>query len=531
MKRLFKNSVIVILLFWIAIYFSSCMKEATLPVVKTNAVSNITQTTALVEGTVTDDGGAKITDIGVCWSTSPNPTISSNKAHNGYITGLTANTTYYLRAFATNSAGTSYGNEVIFKTEDIIIAQAGPTLTTTTVTSITFTSAVSGGAITNDGGEDIIYMGVCWSTSPGPEIFSDNVKAVGIGSAPFVSYLSGLNPGTTYYVRAYAFYGIGGDPGVVYGNEVTFSTPFRDPLGQKAIFPGGPRYYAASFSIGTKVYLGLGYNDDGWPLSDIWEWNQATNIWTKKADFPGNSTGGSVCFSIGTKGYIGTENVSINGSATEFWEYDPGTDNWTQKASLPTTPARALAVGFSIGTKGYIGLGTRDSYAVGGNPGFYKDFWEWDQATNVWTKKADFGGAARYGAVGFSVGNKGYIGTGYDGISYLKDFWEWDQATDVWTNKADFGGNARVYAVGFSIGDKGYIGTGFNGGSITSSYKDIWEWDQKTNVWIKKADFDGDARNSAVGVSIGNKGYIGTGFGGDPYGYLNDFWEYDLNYH
>ncbi len=90
-----------------------------------------------------------------------------------------------------------------------------------------------------------------------------------------------------------------------------------------------------------------------------------------------------------------------------------------------------------------------------------KDFWEYDPAANTWTQKADFGGTARYSAVGFSIGSKGYIGTGDDGWSSIaKDFWEYDPAANTWTQKADFGGTARDCAVGFSIGSKGYIGTG-----------------------------------------------------------------------
>jgi N-acetylneuraminic acid mutarotase len=180
-------------------------------------------------------------------------------------------------------------------------------------------------------------------------------------------------------------------------------------------------------------------------------------------------------------------------------------------------------VGFSIGTKGYIGLGKKDD---GSSDTYYKDLWEWDQATNVWTKKADFEGTIGYGAVGFSIGSKGYIGTG-GGATYSTEFWEWDQTTDVWTKKADFGGNARDYAVGFSIGNKGYIGTGYDGSQVSYVYNDIWEWDQATDTWTRKADFAGGARNSAVGVSIGNKVYIGTGMGGSINYAYQDFWEYD----
>ena len=58
--------------------------------------------------------------------------------------------------------------------------------------------------------------------------------------------------------------------------------------------------------------------------------------------------------------------------------------------------------------------------------GYTKDFWEYDPSTNTWTQKLDFGGTARHGAVGFAIGNKGYIGTGYNGTSGTKDFWEYN---------------------------------------------------------------------------------------------------------
>jgi len=77
-----------------------------------------------------------------------------------------------------------------------------------------------------------------------------------------------------------------------------------------------------------------------------------------------------------------------------------------------------------IGSKGYVGLGY-DSYASTS----YKDFWEYDPATNIWTRKADFGGAARSGARGFSIGSNSYIGMGFNG-SDLKDFWEYTPGFD-----------------------------------------------------------------------------------------------------
>ena len=145
-------------------------------------------------------------------------------------------------------------------------------------------------------------------------------------------------------------------------------------------------------------------------------------------------------------------------------------------------------------------------------------------SAQAWTKKADFGGGERYGAVGFSIGNKIYVGLGFDG-SYYKDFWEYDPANNTWTQKADFGGTARQDAVGFSIGNKGYIGTGYDG----SYKKDFWEYDPATDAWIQKAYFGGTGRDYAIGFSNGNKGYIGTGlyYDGTTPHFYKDFWEYN----
>jgi hypothetical protein len=103
-------------------------------------------------------------------------------------------------------------------------------------------------------------------------------------------------------------------------------------------------------------------------------------------------------------------------------------------------------------------------------------------AQGAWTQKADFKEQERYGATGFSIDTKGYIGCGYDN-SFKNDFWEYDPAVNVWTQKADFGGAGRSEAVGFSIGNKGYIGLGYWWGG---HYKDFWEYDPISNNGHKK---------------------------------------------
>jgi hypothetical protein len=108
----------------------SCKKDepATNPVLSTSSVTNITVSTATSGGNITSDGGAKITARGVCWGPTANPTTSDSKTVDGDgtgqfvsdITGINPGSTYYVRAYATNSVGTSYGNEITFKSYDIM---------------------------------------------------------------------------------------------------------------------------------------------------------------------------------------------------------------------------------------------------------------------------------------------------------------------------------------------------------------------------------------------------------------------------
>lgn len=233
--------------------------------------------------------------------------------------------------------------------------------------------------------------------------------------------------------------------------------------------------------------------------------------WIKKDSIGGSGRYGAASFSIGTKGYIGTGFPK----SKDFWEYDSFSDTWSQKSDFGGT-ARFIAVGFSIGTKGYIGTG---------NDGVQQnDFWEFDPILNLWTKKADFGGIPRDAAVGFSIGSKGYLGTGELDDAFntkLNDFWEYDPSTDAWTRKSDVGITGRSWAVGFSISNRGYIGTG----NTVSRSKDFLEYNPDTDTWTYKTPFGGVGRFGATGCSNGTYGFIGLGdIGG---GYSNDFWEYN----
>src|SRR5437763_10070835 len=142
--------------------------------------------------------------------------------------------------------------------------------------------------------------------------------------------------------------------------------------------------------------------------------------------------------------------------------------------------ARFAAVGFSIGNYGYIGTGINFNNATS----YFADFWEYDPSINTWTRKADFGGGAQGAAFGFSIGTKGYIGGGQTGSP---TFWEWDQASNVWTQKTNFTLGSRTTGVGLAINGKGYMGTG-------SGQADMWEYDTTLNAWTQKANLPSNGR-------------------------------------
>lgn len=124
MKDIFKVSGLILLITTI-IFFNSCKKDKPLPpTLTTTNVTGISYTSAISGGNITSNGGPTVASKGLCWSPTPDPTVSDNVTielggSDSFIsnnTQLSPNTTYYLRAYATNTAGTGYGNQITFMT-------------------------------------------------------------------------------------------------------------------------------------------------------------------------------------------------------------------------------------------------------------------------------------------------------------------------------------------------------------------------------------------------------------------------------
>ncbi|MBC5994872.1 MBG domain-containing protein [Pontibacter cellulosilyticus] len=186
-------------------------------------VSNITATTATWNSSVTNDGGATITGRGFVYNTTGVPTLSDPKSvvtagmggfsANG--AGLTGNTIYYVRAYATNSAGTAYSSILSFKTTGLPVALA------TSVSNIAATTATWSGDATATGGLTVTEKGFVFSpVISNPDLSSSSSVNVGTGSGTYSIDKTGLNPNTNYYVRTYAKSSVG----TVYGEVQTFRT-------------------------------------------------------------------------------------------------------------------------------------------------------------------------------------------------------------------------------------------------------------------------------------------------------------------
>jgi uncharacterized protein (TIGR02145 family) len=221
--QIFPVSMVILSLFAL---LPSCRKDK-IPTIITLEVTNITGTTASSGGMVIDEGSGAIVEKGISWSEEINPDMEDKRTIEGggagtfssNISGLEPATTYYVRAYATNKAGTGYGNEINFTTVAVV-----PLVTTAEITGLTSRTASSGGNITSDGGSQITARGVCWSANQFPTL-SDSHTIDGNGIGSFTSNLGCLFDATRYYVRAYAT----NEAGTAYGDQQSFITE-NDPI-------------------------------------------------------------------------------------------------------------------------------------------------------------------------------------------------------------------------------------------------------------------------------------------------------------
>ncbi len=223
------KSLILVLLLQLIIF--GCSKDENENYLKleisTSEVSEITNTTAICGGDLSSDGGKIIKAKGLVWHTSSNATLEVNTGKTteankvgkfvSSLTDLTADTKYFVRAYATNELGTKYGVEKEFSTTN----DRKPEITTSEVSEITNTTAICGGNLISDGDKTITAKGLVWHTSANATLEVNTGLTTGATEVgEFVSTLTDLTENTKYFVRAYAI----NELGTTYGEEKEFTT-------------------------------------------------------------------------------------------------------------------------------------------------------------------------------------------------------------------------------------------------------------------------------------------------------------------
>lgn len=224
--------------------------------VSTSDVSHVSYYSATCGGYVSS-GSSSVKARGVCWSTSQYPTTNDACTSDGIgvgaftsnITGLIPNTKYFVRAYAINEVGVSYGSQISFVTKTTTV----PTVTIDTIMGYTETGVIVGGSVADDGGLEITERGFCWGTKPEPT--TDNKVSCGSGSGSYVGEITGFEEDNKYYVRAFAT----NSKGTSYGDEMVIEMwsgimagyPYVD-LG----LPSGTLW--AMFNVGTAAPEGYG---------------------------------------------------------------------------------------------------------------------------------------------------------------------------------------------------------------------------------------------------------------------------------
>lgn len=280
-------------------------------------------------------------------------------------------------------------------------------------------------------------------------------------------------------------------------------------------FPGTGRYKSTVFNLGKKLFAGAGAA--GTVFKDFYEYNPASDSWTRKADLPV-----ARCyprsFSNSVNGFMGAGYSSDNSSKIQlydFYKYDPQLNLWSAISNYPDNIS-GFYIGYTVTVDGrpFISL----SNQVLTMREWTNESWKFFQTV------PDMIDCPAPGV--FSIGKKFYIIAGNRiNNAFSNSVWEFNSESAVWTKKANFPGPARFAPASFSIGNYGYYGCGM--ATDQQQYKDMWRYDPSKDKWIRIEDFRGGIRSHLIGSSDGNFGYIGLGLVMSPIEYKNDFWKYD----
>lgn len=460
-----------------------------------------------------------------------------------------------LAIFTGNSVAYSFSNQGTYSVSVEISNKCGDTyvaktqITVSYLTPITLeptivstNSAILQMSVSGATNSSVIRYGICYSeTSPTPIL--ENSKSVFVSELPTINQVYSfkaidIKDNTKCYYRAFVSF----SGGTIYGEVKTLNTlVYTQGLTSRTIPPLTGREGAISFSINEKIYIGLGKDGTGSLLSDLYEYNTVTDVWTKKNSLPSSGLTKASVFVIDDIAYIGLGfkgggSTIANGLPTynetsEFWKYEPANDKWTAIARFPGIE-RSSAFALTLNKKGYIFGGGNSKNNGTIRFTYFKDTWEFDPIKSTWNQKAIFSGGERSEMYGISISDKAYLGYGQaldsqtgasTGLSKaVSDMWEFDPARNTWVQQpATSLGNISSSKIGFSIQNKGYFGM-FN----SSNQLQIFTFEPiKGFTSVALTSTIVTDRNNAISTSTNNSGFFGLG---SKSGFLyNDFYRFN----
>jgi N-acetylneuraminic acid mutarotase len=368
--------------------------------------------------------------------------------------------------------------------------------------------------------------------------------------------LPNANPGQTFSSQHFIYSIFGSDSSGNHSNTFRQFDPVTNAWTVKNAFPGNSRAFASVFSVGDSCYVGCGRDTaSSNPYNDFWRYDEVNDSWQQKAD----CIRGGMCklsYNTTTSGYLLTNNfdsllaydpaadswsmknlfsgfgydnniLTFDGQNVYFlsncagvFQYDEPNDTWTKIYDSPTgIPFSHVVI---VGQQAWSGDNIYDyasdswhkepnfsgvnnwMFALGDSGYTYYNgvFSMYDASTGTWHTRAPFPGGAS--ATSFSIGALGYAG-----LDTSADFWEYNPVNDAWSQKANFPGGIREDASGFSIGQKGYVYSGYDG--MGGYFDDFFEFDPDSNMWTQKTSLGSDGRVKCVACGGSQFGYVGLG--------------------
>ncbi|OCW92992.1 hypothetical protein A9168_13730 [Macellibacteroides sp. HH-ZS] len=546
--------------------FQSCLDDPSipdesfnskLPEVETSSIESHSGTSITVSGAVLQENGAEVTEKGICWGTS-SPVSAVNKAPAGKglgsftaeVKGLSANTKYYLRAYAINAKGTAYGQERTVET-----TSEKPSIAPLKLLQVRMYEADLESEVTSEGDATVTARGICFSESASGSINNDSVF-VGTGIGKFSVTIKNLKTNTTYYARSFAVNSFG----IQYSDTIQFTTQNALPTVKTSIFSdnkdgkskvGGnvvdmgyseitARGICWSFSNeptiqdnvfnftpGTGAFSGylekinggktyhiraFATNSIGTSYGDEFIFT-APPIFADMASFTSYRPTGAAAFSSYGRAYFVGGDVGQSYSNI-VWEFDPISDTWRDRNIFPLG-GRKFVTAFSTDATAYL---------LGGlvNPGQpTTEFYKYKVSLNEWEILPPFPGTPRWSAKA-TVQSKGSVTYGYviggrTTNSILNEVWKYNINNGEWKQIENFP-TSQYGGIVLSKNDTIFAGLGQTGESTSS--KTLWISSGDMSTWKEETEIPNLAGTISSGVILNDCLYVIDS--------NNRIWEYNI---